>query len=301
MFRYYLYLVIITFLLLVVIGLLVSTVQSTWHLPSDSRTRLHSTTIFVVFFYFALAAMSFFKGKFSLERSFLLLLVSLLTIHSFTIYLNITGEIGNIPLTILNFLGIVAAYFYLRLKGFSNLIPFGLCCLFLVFMLFDGWDYWQHKSWFGRFTPRIAARELPTKFEAFDRQKNLVTDDDFKSKVVILDFWHTSCGLCFEKFPYLQSGYEKYKDNPSVAIFAVNTPFEDDKSNQAFEMIEKRGYTFPVIVARDEILAEKFAVVAYPTTFVINKGQIVGIGDIKGSLKMVDELLNTNSLAATSP
>jgi len=74
-------------------------------------------------------------------------------------------------------------------------------------------------------------------------------------------------------------------------ILAVNKPIEEDKPNQAFEMIREEGHSFPVVITKDADLAEKFGVKGYPTTFVINRnGQIVYKGDIEGAVKMVAEL-----------
>lgn len=131
------------------------------------------------------------------------------------------------------------------------------------------------------------------KFESFDEQKNLIAQNNFDGKIVLLDFW-TTCGICFEKFPQVQAVHDKYKNDSSVMILAVNKPIEEDKPNQAFNDIRENGYSFPVVVTKDEDLAERFGVKGYPTTFVVNRnGQIVYKGDIEGAVKMVDELKQT--------
>ncbi|MDQ3799672.1 MAG: TlpA family protein disulfide reductase [Acidobacteriota bacterium] len=132
---------------------------------------------------------------------------------------------------------------------------------------------------------------MPTKFEAFDEQKNLITDDNFRNKIVLLDFWHTRCGICFQKFPQVEAVYDKYKNDSSVMILAVNKPIEEDKPNQAFQVIKTEGYAFPVVITKDEDLAEKFGVKYYPTTFIINQnGQIIYKGGIEGAVEMIDNL-----------
>jgi thiol-disulfide isomerase/thioredoxin len=158
-------------------------------------------------------------------------------------------------------------------------------------MFFQGYDYWLHRIDYGTFTGEVQARNLPAKFEALDEQKNIITDENFRNKIVLLDFWHTRCGVCFSKFPQVQAAYDKYKNDSSVAIFAVDKPLEEDKPNQAFQTIKEKGYSFHVVVPTDEELPEKFGVKGYPTTFVVNQNsQIVYKGDIEGAVKMVDEL-----------
>jgi thiol-disulfide isomerase/thioredoxin len=185
----------------------------------------------------------------------------------------------------------VSGYFYWKWKKPVNIFPFVLGLLIAVLLLFQGWAYWNHKYNFGTFTGKVESHNLPAKFESFDEQRNFITDDNFKNKIVLLDFWATTCSICFQKFPQVQTLFEKYKNDSSVMILAVNSPLEEDTPNQAFEMIKEREYDFPVVITKDEFLAEKFGVKGFPTVFVINQnGQIVYKGDIEGAVKMVDEL-----------
>ncbi len=201
------------------------------------------------------------------------------------------GTLGSLPDTLIHTLGIICGFFYLRLKSPLNVLTTFLGCLLAIFMFFEGYDYWLHKLNFGTFTGRIEAHNLPAKFEAFDERQNPVAEGNFQNKIVLLDFWTTTCGICFKKFPQVQTVYDKYKSDSSVMILAVNNPIEEDKPNQAFDDVRKEGHSFPVVVTKDEDLAEKFGVKGYPTTFVINRnGQIVYKGDIEGAVRMVDEL-----------
>ena len=140
-------------------------------------------------------------------------------------------------------------------------------------------------------TPGKVQYTLPVKFEAYDARQDLITNSSFQNKVVLLDFWYTGCGACFEKFPQVQAAYDRYENDPSVAIFAVDVPIEEDTPGQAFQVIKDEGYSFPVVIVKDEELPKKFGVKYYPTTFVIDRsGQIVFKGDIAGAVKMVEEL-----------
>lgn len=200
----------------------------------------------------------------------------------------------SLPDTLLHTLGIICGFLYWHLKNPLNILTCFGGCLLTVFMFYQGYDYWLHKLNFGTFTGKVSY-SLPTKFEAFDENRNPITENDFNGKIVLLDFWFTRCGVCFQKFPQVQAAYEKYKDDSSIAIFAVDKPIEEDKPNQAFEMIKKEGYSFPVVIAKDEEMPEKFGVKGYPTTFVIDSnGMIVFKGDIAGAVKMVDELKSSN-------
>jgi thiol-disulfide isomerase/thioredoxin len=199
----------------------------------------------------------------------------------------------GLPVVITYCLGVMSAYFYFKNNPPKNILPLALSSCFVVFMFFQGWAYWIHKIDYGTFTGRIEAYKLQTNFEAFDEQKNLVADNNFQNKIVLLDFWYTRCGVCFEKFPQVQAVYDKYRNDSSVAIFAVDKPIDEDKPGEAFNVIKEKGYSFPVVIAKDEELPEKFGVKGYPTTFVIDRnGMIVFKGGIEGAIKMVDNLKN---------
>jgi thiol-disulfide isomerase/thioredoxin len=199
----------------------------------------------------------------------------------------------SLPDTLHRTLGIICGFLYWRLEKPFSILTAVLGCSIAAFMFFQGYDYWLHKLNFGTFTGKVEASNLPAKFEAFDERNNFVTDENLSGKIVLLDFWHTRCGICFEKFPQVQALYDKYKNDSSVLIFAVDKPLEEDKPNQAFEIIREAGHSFPVVISKDEELPEKFGVSGYPTTFVIDrKGMIVYKGGIEGAVKMVDELKN---------
>jgi thiol-disulfide isomerase/thioredoxin len=70
-----------------------------------------------------------------------------------------------------------------------------------------------------------------------DIQGNQVSIQDYKGKVVLIDFWETWCGPCLQVFPAMDSLRKEYKDD--FVVLATNlqdsdTPedvkdFKDDK------------------------------------------------------------------------
>lgn len=246
---------------------------------------------FIAYFCFTIYCIKKFGKKQSILGVLLTIIAVRFIIDFYGIYLYFSESISALPYLVIHLSAIASGLLYLRLKKPLNMLPFLLAAFFTVFMFFQGWHYWLHKANFGTFTGRVEAYRLPAAFDVIDEKKNLITANDFQNKIVILDFWHTRCGACFMKFPQLQALHEKYQNDSSVAIFAIDKPIEEDKPNQAFEMIRERGYSFPVVIAKDENLPENFGVQVYPTTFVIDrKGMIVFKGDIEGAVRMVGEL-----------
>ncbi len=99
-------------------------------------------------------------------------------------------------------------------------------------------------------------------------------------KIVILNFWDTSCSFCQYEFPGLVAAYDQYKED--VAVIAIDDP---DGMNGIETEAEVRAYankqemTFYVAMDR-EGLAERFGVAGYPMTVVIDaEGTVAYIHD----------------------
>jgi thiol-disulfide isomerase/thioredoxin len=256
--------------------------------------KIYYITLFSFIGYFYLT--SFFLRVFNkkLSETFIVLLIftSILLLQAFTIYTWFVWDTYGLPAVMTHCLGVISAYFYYKSKTPKNTIIFTLSSCFVVFMFFQGWDYWLHKINFGTFTGQVSYT-LPAKFEAFDENKNFFTEQDFNNKIVVLDFWFSRCGACFDKFPKVQELYNKYQNDSSVLVIAVNRPIEEDKKKSAFQIIKEDGYSFPVVVVADEEMPEKLGVNKYPTTFVIDQnGTIVFKGRIENAFDVVANLKN---------
>jgi thiol-disulfide isomerase/thioredoxin len=155
-------------------------------------------------------------------------------------------------------------------------------------MFFKGYGMWLHKLNYDNYTGRYFA-QLPG-FAAEDGQGSIISNASIADKVVLMDIWHTRCGACFKKFPALNELYLKYKDNEKVKIYAVNYPNETDRPSQAFDMITKRGYSFPVIKLKTISILDSLSVSVFPTTFLVNeKGYVVFKGSLENAARSLEK------------
>ena len=93
-----------------------------------------------------------------------------------------------------------------------------------------------------------------------------------KGKVILLDFWSTSCVPCFKKFPELEKLYSYYRTtDKDVMIFAVNLPYPNDQPNSAREMISKFKYGFPKLYTSDSEAWKKLNIMAVPTLLILDR------------------------------
>ena len=99
-------------------------------------------------------------------------------------------------------------------------------------------------------------------------QKN-VNLDDFKGKVVILNFWATWCAPCKEEMPSLDALQTNAKlDN--LKIFPINIGQEDITKSELF-FKELNIQNLEIYFDAPITLAKKFSLRGVPTTILFNK------------------------------
>lgn len=98
--------------------------------------------------------------------------------------------------------------------------------------------------------------------------------DSYRGKVVFLNFWATWCPPCREEMPSMQVLYDELADD-GLEILAVNV-LEDEATVSAF--VEENGFTYPVMLDRQGRVAMRYAVRAYPTTYLLDRdGKVIAV------------------------
>jgi thiol-disulfide isomerase/thioredoxin len=101
-----------------------------------------------------------------------------------------------------------------------------------------------------------------------------VNSDQFKGKVVVIDFWATWCPPCRKEIPGFVDLHRRYADK-GLVIVGIALDRMGPSAIKTF--VEKFGMKYPVVIG-DARIAETFGgIEAIPTTFVIDRtGKIVG-------------------------
>ena len=95
--------------------------------------------------------------------------------------------------------------------------------------------------------------------------------NDYRGKVVLLNFWATWCKPCTTEMPAMQATYDNLADKGFV-VLAINE-LEDDAKVR--EHIKQYGHTFPVLMDRDNKVANQFGVYGLPVSFFIDERGVV--------------------------
>ena len=115
-------------------------------------------------------------------------------------------------------------------------------------------------------------------------QKN-VNLDDFKGKLIILNFWATWCAPCREEMPSLDDLQINTKLN-NLKIFPINIG-QEDISKSKFFFKELNIKNLDIYIDAPITLAKKFSLRGVPTTIIFNKegkefARIMGSIDFNG-------------------
>ena len=110
----------------------------------------------------------------------------------------------------------------------------------------------------------------------------------YRGKVVLVNFWATWCKPCTTEMPAMQASFDKLRDKGFV-VLAINE-LEDEVKVR--EHIKQYGHTFPVLMDRDNKVANQFGVFGLPVSvFIDEKGVVQEY--LKGGLLTEDKIFQT--------
>ena len=97
-----------------------------------------------------------------------------------------------------------------------------------------------------------------------------------EKKMVLLNFFYTTCGPCVTEFPYMQEAYEAYEEK--VGIIALD-PMDDAAAVEGFK--GSMGLTFPMVACQPTWSAT-FSISGYPTSIVVDRYGMICLIEVGG-------------------
>ena len=117
-------------------------------------------------------------------------------------------------------------------------------------------------------------QQMVPSFKVSEISGQVLSQEDLKGKVSIINFWATSCVTCVKEMPTMIETYKKYKTD-QLEFIAVAMSY--DPPMYVVNYAKTRGLPFHVAMDSDGSVAKAFGKIQLtPTTLVINKsGKII--------------------------
>jgi len=98
---------------------------------------------------------------------------------------------------------------------------------------------------------------------------------DFRGKVVLLDFWETSCGPCRAEYPHLKRIQGELREAGAVVLMVSL----DSEVAQVKPFAEKNGFA-DMVLLKDDSVREKYGVEAMPHNFIIDQAGNIRFSEV---------------------
>ena len=103
-------------------------------------------------------------------------------------------------------------------------------------------------------------------------EKIKLSDVLAEKKMVMLNFWYSTCSWCMEEFPVIQEAYAE--NNEKFEILGLN-PYPTDKDANVTEIRDMLGLTFPMAKVDMNFSVDRFGSSGYPTTVIIDRYGVI--------------------------
>jgi DsbE subfamily thiol:disulfide oxidoreductase len=104
-----------------------------------------------------------------------------------------------------------------------------------------------------------------------DPRGKKVSLQDFRGKVVFLNFWATWCESCREEMPSMERLYQEYKGK-GLEIVAVNVK---DKRPDALAFVKELKLNYPVLMDPEGEVGLLYGAFGLPVTYLIDRKGVV--------------------------
>lgn len=166
---------------------------------------------------------------------------------------------------------------------------------YIVVPVVLAWGYcifWEHKKCLEYITWGTTPDVNLSTF-VITTEKGRTRLDSLKKDYILLDFWSSTCGICYKKFPEIQSLYDRNEDKiTAVSIFVPYLKEEQEADGKP--IIDKYGYTFPVwSVPSGDTLLKVLKIDCFPTVILLDKDRnVIFKGNLENAKKKLESIIN---------
>lgn len=91
--------------------------------------------------------------------------------------------------------------------------------------------------------------------------------EEYRGKVVLVNFWASWCGPCRQEMPILDQIHKRY-GSLGFAVLGVNVEAERSKARQ---VAERTGVSFPLVFDEAQTVSEAWAIESMPYSVLIDR------------------------------
>jgi peroxiredoxin len=140
----------------------------------------------------------------------------------------------------------------------------------------------------------VSERKIAPELALEDSSGSPVRLNDYRGKIVVLDFWATWCHGCKEEIPWFSEFHRKYGDK---GVSVVGVSLDEDGWKVVKPFIKAMAVPYRIVLGNDST-AKQYGIGNMPDTFLIDRdGRIaatyVGLVDRENIEKNIQELLSS--------
>lgn len=240
-------------------------INFTWSFQQNMITfSVASILYLLVGYFFNRSAVSFFTYRLLLMFWYILLLL---------IYSSLVNYSWDLPaLAIVCLVSYKMGYYLTRdvnKKGKGLILLLFLTGIVIWLCFFVPWITYKNNT-----SPMDSSASIRFEFVAASNEDSLITSQDLRGKVVLLDFWFKNCGACMRQYPQMEKVYKYFQSNKDLCIFWVNNGI--DSLSNIRELIDKRDIEIPVLIDKGGLFVNRIGIYEYPQYILIDRsGKIV--------------------------
>ncbi len=114
----------------------------------------------------------------------------------------------------------------------------------------------------------------PIDFTLKDQSNEEHSLSDYEGKTIVLHFYAIDCFACLDELPNIEKVYKHYNNNQDDVVILAIANTSRNKATEIKDFIEENDYTFPSLLASNDLF-NQYYITTYPNTYIINsKGNI---------------------------